>query len=137
MSEQRPRLVVIAAVLMALLGVARGGGGVILLLQASATMPEIVAGDTTVRVLGALLVAIGLLEVVSAVGVWRLDRRFWALGIAVTVVFVVDGAVNGWLLFGHPGEAGTLVNVVVAAAIIGCLWAARQSFLPRAVVVRR
>jgi hypothetical protein len=122
----------IAAVLMALLGVARGGGGVLLLLQAGATMPEIVAGDGTVRVLGALLVAIGLLEVVSAIGVWRLDRRFWLLGIAVTVAFVVDGAVNGWLLFGRPGEAGTLVNVVVASVIIGCLWATRRSFVPRA-----
>ncbi|HEY8258751.1 MAG TPA: hypothetical protein VIG08_13925 [Gemmatimonadales bacterium] len=41
-------------------------------------------------------------------------------------VFVLDGALNGYLLFGHPGDRGTLVNLGVALLILGALWLGRS-----------
>jgi hypothetical protein len=58
----------------------------------------------------------------------RLKRFFWILGIAATVPFVIDGAINGYFLFGRPGEGGTIANIVAAILIIGCLWVGRSAF---------
>jgi hypothetical protein len=43
-----------------------------------------------------------------------------AAALGVLLLFLLDGALNGWLLFGRPNDAGSLVNLG-AAAIIGAL----------------
>ena len=67
------------------------------------------------------LILIGIIEIISAVGVYFLKRKYWLLGIFVTVLFVIDGAVNGYFLFGKPGDQGTVVNLIAAVIIITLL----------------
>jgi hypothetical protein len=131
MTSQRPKLVVVAAILLALLGLARAVGGGVLLLVGRQAAPEIIASDRAVTLVAVGLVTIGVLAMVSAVGIWRLQRRYLILGVIVTIAFVINGAVNGLVLFGWPGEAGTLVNAVVAALILRCLWVTRHAFVAR------
>lgn len=41
-----------------------------------------------------------------------------------------DTSADGYLLFGRPGDRGTIVNIVFAGAILGCLWRGRRAVPP-------
>lgn len=121
------RVLNLGAVLMILLGLARSAGGLVLLSQGAGTDPDIRASDATCTAAGGFLLALGAGLIVSAVGVLRRHRRSWLLGIVLTVAFVVDGAVNGYFLYGRPGDQGTVVNVFAAALILTCLFAGARA----------
>lgn len=104
--------------LMLLLGLARGAGGVVLLLRGAAADPGIQARGSIVAVLGALLAVLGIGLVAAAVGVLRRSRRAWLWGLYLVLAFVADGALNGYVLYGRPGDAGTAVNALAAALIL-------------------
>lgn len=123
-----PKSIIIGAVLMILLGLARGIGGIALLIQGKNTLPNIIAGENTIQILANGLILIGLLEIVSAIGILRLKRAYWILGIVVTVAFVIDGAINGYFLFGKPGDQGTVINSIAALLIISFLFIGRKVF---------
>ncbi len=123
-----PKSILVGGVLMILLGLARGAGGISLMVQGENTLPNIIANTRTIRALAIGLVLIGLLELISAIGVLLLKRSFWILGIMTTILFVIDGALNGYLLFGKPGDQGTIVNCIVAILIISCLLIGRKVF---------
>ncbi len=123
-----PKSILVGGVLMILLGLARGAGGISLMVQGENTLPNIIASTRTIRALAIGLVLIGLFELISAIGVLLLRRSFWILGIIVTILFVIDGALNGYLLFGKPGDQGTIVNSIVAILIISCLLIGRKVF---------
>jgi len=118
---------IIAAVLMILLGLARGAGGVLLLVQGRVADPAILASSPLLQILAAALVAIGLVEIMAAVGTLKLKRSYWLLGIVVTVLFVVDGAINGYFFYGQPGDIGTAVNLAVAFLILLTLFLGRKA----------
>lgn len=111
---------------MALLGAVRGAGGGLLLLRGPALDPAINAPMPAVRLVGVFLVLIGVAEIIAAIGVFQLKRPGWNLGIAATVAFVIDGLVNGYVLYGAPG-AGTMLNLLVAVVIIGALLIGRPA----------
>ena len=121
------RILTLAGVLMILLGLARSAGGIVLLSQGAAADPSIRASDATCAAVGGFLLALGAGLILSAVGVLRRHRRAWLLGIGFTVAFVVDGMVNGYLLYGRPGDQGTVVNVVAATLILICLFAGAKA----------
>lgn len=116
-----------AGALMAALGLVRGAGGLALVLRGPAIDPAIRAGSSTTALLGGVLLLLGLLLLVAAVGVFRRARRFWWLGLAATIAFVIDGLINGLLLYGRPGAGGTAANLVVALLIIAGLILGRPS----------
>jgi hypothetical protein len=120
-------------ILMVLLGLARGAGGLALLVRGPAADPRIRAGSLAVLVAGVLLVLLGVSLVVAGVGTVRRRRAFRAAGIVLTVLFVVDGLVNGVMLYGRPGIGGTLANVVVALVILACLGAGKGALRDRSV----
>ena len=124
-----PESLLIGGILMILLGLARGAGGVILLLHGGETLENIIASPEAVRMVAVGLITIGALEVISAIGVFLRKRRMWILGFVVTVAFVIDGAINGYILFGRPGDQGTLVNSIIALLIIVCLMMGRRAFI--------
>lgn len=109
------------SILMILLGLARGAGGVALLVQGASADPRIQASESAISVLGVMLVALGAALVIVAVGVIRRKAHAWFAGIGLVLAFVVDGALNGYVLYGRPGDAGTIVNGIVAALIVACL----------------
>ena len=123
------------AVLMILLGVARGSGGAILLLRGPATDSGIRASPSSALFLGMLLLVIALGLVVVAIGVLRGSRRGWLGGAWLVIAFVLDGMLNGYVLYGRPGAGGTLANLAVAALILLCLYFGRGALdgrIPRA-----
>lgn len=123
-----PKAIIIGAVLMILLGLLRGIGGVTLLIQGKNMLPNIIASENIITILAIGLILIGLFEIISAIGILRLKRIFWISGIVITIAFVIDGAINGYFLFGKPGNRGTMVNSIVAILIIGCLLIGRKAF---------
>jgi hypothetical protein len=106
---------------MILLGAARGVGGVLLLYRGSALDPAIRASDAAASAVGAGLAFLGAALVVAGVGILRGSALSLRLGALFTLLFAVDGAVNGYVLYGRPGEGGTVVNVVVALLILASL----------------
>ncbi|MFZ5946422.1 MAG: hypothetical protein ACOYU5_00480 [Stygiobacter sp.] len=117
-SAKKPASLIIGVVLMILLGLARGIGGIILLIQGKTTLSNIKTDESVLIFLSIGLIIIGIFEIISAVGIYYLKRKYWFLGIAVTVLFVIDGAINGYFLFGKPDDQGTLVNLFIAIIII-------------------
>lgn len=108
----------LGAALMMFLGLVRALGGVLLLTSGASVDSRIQANAATVTMVGAGLLALGLILVVSAIGVFRRSRFLWKVGMVCTVAFVIDGAINGALLYGRPGDQGTVVNVIMAAVIL-------------------
>ncbi len=117
---------IISAVLLSLLGIARGAGGLVLAMRGPQSVESTLVDPPIARVLGIGLLVVALLAIVAAIGL--LKRRPWATNIAFAapVVFVLDGALNGYLLFGKPGAGGTIVNVVAAVTIIGFVLLAKK-----------
>jgi len=106
---------------MMLLGLARGGGGIALLLRGGELDPKIQATNAAAYAVGLGLVLLGGVLIASGLGLLRGVRVFWTVGVAAVLVFVVDGAINGYVLYGHPGDRGTVVNMITAALIVTCL----------------
>ncbi len=123
-----PKSTIIGAVLMILLGLARGSGGLTLLIKGRNTLPNIIAGENIIQILAIGLILIGIFEIISAIGVLYLKRIFWILGIVFTIAFVIDGAINGYFLFGKPRDQGTIVNSIIGIIIISCLLIGRKAF---------
>ncbi len=125
--NKKPIALIIGSILMILLGLARGIGGLVLLLQGSETLPGIQSNETVLIFLAAILILIGITEIIAAIGVFLLRKGYIFLGIVTTIIFVIDGAVNGYFLFGKPGGQGTIVNIIAAAIIISFLLAGKKS----------
>ena len=86
--------------------------------------------EDTSALIGAGLLAIAAGALTAGAGILRGRRWAWTLGLAIPVLFVLDGALNGYLLFGRPGDRGTIVNIVFAGAILGCLWRGQRAVPP-------
>ena len=111
----------IAIILMFLLGALRSAGGVILILNKNLTDSNITASPNAAVVCGIGLLFIGLAEIISAIGIAAGNRSFVTVGILCTVLFVIDGLINGYILYGSPLEAGTIANLAAASVIISLL----------------
>lgn len=121
------RMLMAGGTLMVLLGLARGAGGVVLLMRGTAADPKIHASAAAVSAVGAGLALLGLVLVVGAVGVFRRARWGWVTGIAGSLAFIVDGAINGFILYGNPTDRGTIANLAVAGLIVMCLGQGRSA----------
>lgn len=131
--KNKPVSVIAASLLMVILALARGSGGVILLLKGKNVLPEIMIEDSTIRILAIGLLIIGITELVSAIGVYFLKRIYWIIGIITSALFVIDGVINGYFIYGEPGAMGTTVNLVFGSLILLFLYLARNTFTARKV----
>ena len=118
---------ILAAVLLLLLAVVRAAGGVVLILRGPAAVDSDLVGPGIGRVLGLGLLAVGVLAIAAAVGLLRRRRWGGAVAIATTLLFVIDGAINGYLLLGRPGAGGTVANLIAAVGIVVLVWLARRN----------
>lgn len=115
-----------AAALLMLVGLARSAGGTLLLTRGAALDPAVLAGPTVTRGAGAGLVLVGLGLAVAGVQLLRRRPGAGRLAILALLVFVLDGLLNGTLLYGRPQVDGTLANALVVAVVLGLLWLARE-----------
>ncbi len=120
MTTRRHWATTAAAILLILLGLARGAGGAVLALRGPEAVDSLRVTLPTARLLGAGLIAVAALALVAAVALLRQKPGALRFTLGVLLLFLLDGALNGWLLFGRPDDAGSLVNLG-AAAIIGAL----------------
>lgn len=114
-------LLVFAGVLMLLLGLVRGLGGALLLVRGPGLDPAILASAPVARLLGALLLGVGLALVAGGIGLFRGRPRAVRFGVVATLVFVLDGLLNGLILYGRPTAGGTFINLGVATTILALL----------------
>jgi hypothetical protein len=121
----------LASVLLLLLGLARGYGGLALVRHGASAVGSDRISDRVATLLGMGLIAVSFAALMASVGIMRRRVWGWRLGMIVPVVFVLDGVLNGFLLFGRPGGRGTLINVAAAALIIYCLWVVRATHRAR------
>ena len=129
MKQKKPVVILISVVLMMLLGIARGLGGVVLIINGKEAVPESALSQSVMTVLGILLLVICVLEIVAAVGVYVLNKKMWYAGIITTILFLFDGMLNGYLLYGSPQAPGTAANFVYALIIIAFLLLSRKYFV--------
>jgi len=101
-------------------------GGTLLFLHGSALDPAIAARPAVAVGVAWGLIGIGVLAVASGVVALLGLRGAVPLGVVTVLAFLIDGALNGWLLFGRPGAAGTALNLAAGALIVGLLWAGRR-----------
>lgn len=114
-----------AAVLLALLAGARGVGGGLLMLRGPKTVDSTLIGFDAARWLGLGLLIIAFAALAASYGLVRRTRWGGMLAMVVPVLFVFDGALNGYMLFGRPGDGGTIVNLIAAVIILTAVLIAR------------
>ena len=115
--------VAISSLLMIFIGLFRSIGGISLLLGGDQldTKVPILASAGQLNGVGIGLLIVGILLIVSAAYFWRrLTRRSWILCWIALIIFLLDGLVDGFILFGRPLAQGQIINLS-AAIIIGIL----------------
>ena len=115
--------VAISSLLMIFIGLFRSIGGISLLLGGDQldTKVPILASAGQLNGVGIGLLTVGILLIVSAAYFWRrLTRRSWLLCWIALIIFLLDGLVDGFILFGQPLAQGQIINLS-AAIIIGIL----------------
>lgn len=119
----------IASFLMIIIGLLRGMGGLALLadrenldlsLPLTASPAEADAAAYSLLVVCGLLVASGLSLTVRRI------RATWRLSWASVLLFLIGGAVNGFLLFGHPLSSGQILNLAISCMIGACLFIGKE-----------
>lgn len=114
-------------ILLVALGLVRGFGGTLLLLHGGGLDPAITARPGVAAGVAWGLIGIGALALASGLLALLARRGSVPLGVATVIAFLIDGAANGWLLFGRPGAAGTALNLAAGALIVGLLLAGRKA----------
>lgn len=119
----------IASFLMIIVGLLRGMGGLALLSEGKdldlgysviASPHEMDAAAYSLLVVCFLLILSGLALTV------RRRRATWILSWVSVVLFLIGGAVNGFLLFGHPLGSGQLINLAISGVIGACLFIGKE-----------
>jgi hypothetical protein len=116
-----------AALLLLVLGVARGAGGLLLAIWGTNPADAFRVGRDVMLAIGAGLLGVAVIAVIASIGLMRCRVWGWILGVFAIVLFVADGLVNGYLLFGRPGDRGTMVNAAAAVLILFCLLRGRRA----------
>ena len=108
-------------------------GAVAMLLRGAAVSDEVLAGDLSVRALGALMLVIAGVGVRAGIGLLSRADRWWRVGVWATAALWADGVLNGFVLFGAPRPGGQVLNAIVATVLIASLvWVGRRSRAERA-----
>lgn len=114
------RYLIIASVFMIIVGLFRGIGGLLLILNGKGVTDD-PSDLLPVRMFS--LVAIGLIivfiffAVAAYLTLSRKDNVGWVLSWIAIVIFLLDGVINGFILFGKPRFQGQLINIIASLLI--------------------
>jgi hypothetical protein len=98
---------------MMIIGLLRASGGIALLRGGAQSDPgfQIIASEGQLTGVGIGLLIAGILLIVAAVLFWREQTRTrWLFCWIALAVFLLNGLVNGFILFGHPLVRGQIIN---------------------------
>ena len=112
---------IVASILMILVGIFRGTGGFLLILRGNRvnTGLEISASGNQIIFAGTGLIIVMILFLISAYFLLKDQiKTGWNTGWIAIIFFILDGLLNGYLLFGAPRFQGQLINLI-AAILIG------------------
>jgi hypothetical protein len=105
---------------MILVGIFRGTGGFLLIIQGKMvnTGLEISASGNQTVIAGTGLIIVLILFLISAFFLLKdQSKTGWNTGWIAITFFILDGLLNGYLLFGAPRMQGQLINVIVGILI--------------------
>ena len=98
------------SVLAVIVGIARIVGGIISISSAA---------SHTETWVGIGLIAVGLFILFSITMLLIKRSMFWLTMVSLSVIlFLFDGLINGFLLFGHPQMSGQIINLCCVMVII-------------------
>lgn len=119
----------IASFLMIIVGLLRGMGGLALLSDGkdldldypvTASPQGLDAAAYSLLIVCLLLIFSGLALTIRRI------RPIWLLSWISVLLFLIGGAVNGFLLFGHPLGSGQLINLAISCVIGACLFIGKE-----------
>lgn len=119
----------IASFLMIIVGLLRGMGGLALLSDGKNLDLgyPVTASPAAIDVAAYSLLVVCFLLILSGLALTiRRIRATWILSWVSTVLFLIGGAVNGFLLFGHPLGSGQLINLAISCVIGACLFIGKE-----------
>lgn len=117
---KRKVLLSIASILMFVIGLMRGFGGIALLLKGSGleTNVPITANDMEIKLVAIGLFLVCVLLIFSAINLlMKYTLKGWNLCLLALFLFLSDGVLNGFLLFGHPIDQGQVINITAVIII--------------------
>ncbi|MFN8241402.1 MAG: hypothetical protein U0X39_11735 [Bacteroidales bacterium] len=123
-------MLMIAGVLMIFVGALRGFGGLILLSnpEKSLAAGTFSASPAQIVVIGIGLVIIMVLLIVTAYSlITKQTRWWWVASWVVLGLFLLDGLLNGFLLFGKPNLNGQSINFTAALLVAVNLMFGREA----------
>jgi hypothetical protein len=118
---------ILGSALIILVGLGRGFGGVVLLATAQAPVGDLAVATGHLALMGGALLLVAVLCVWSGVAVLLGKPGGVRVGLVAMALFVIDGAVNGFVLYGAPRPIGLIGNLLVAAIIAALLLRGRLS----------
>lgn len=114
---KRDLICTIGAIVGLLTGLGRGIGGLTLL-----------SGSSLNIILGIGLILISVWLVLSAIGlIIQQDHRRKKWLTAGIILFWIDGIVNGFILYGSPQIDGQIINLIIVAVVLICLWSRHKN----------
>jgi hypothetical protein len=126
MVAKRSTPTIVAAVLLLLLGLARGVGALALISRSEAALSVSKASAHVNAWVALGLLAVALLALASGIWLLRGHAGARALSVLTLVLFVAGGAANGLVLFGAPRPQGVLLNVAYGAVVVSFIvWGQR------------
>ena len=127
----RKYFLTIASIIMMLVGVLRAFGGIALLKKGNQLNTEIpiIASEMQIFIVAIGLLTIGVLLVSAAINLVRNNsKRSWNICWFTLLIFLLDGLLNGFLLFGQPLDQGQKINLI-AIILVGILLLVGKRYL--------
>jgi len=105
---------------MILVGLLRSLGGVILFIKGANMHTDVpmIATSMQITIVAWGLVIVGLFLIFAAINLLRkITNKSWSSCWIALLLFLLDGVMNGFLLFGHPLDRGQMINVFATILI--------------------
>jgi len=117
---KKSKSLIAAGIILGLIGLIWSIGGVSCLAMGPQAMPGIVSDATVTKGLGALMLAVGVLLLIAS-GL-TFAGKGWIFTIVASLIFIVDGFISNYFLFGSIRISHSGSNVVIMGLAIWLLW---------------